>query len=254
MVEVWDVTIPSLTGDESRKAYIYLPTTYEEDEDRRYPVLYMFDGQNVFFDSEATYGKSWGMEEYLDYTQTQLIVAAVASNQHPDNSRLNEYSPYSFNDSRFGKVTGKGKKTMDWFVYDFKSEIDRAFRTLPDRGNTFIAGSSMGGLMSLYALMKYNKFFSAAAALSPSLWVDTEKIQRLIYTSRLRKNTVLYMDYGSQEFKNHPHMLEKFSAVTSSLMEKQVMVSSRIVPGGNHSEASWEKQVPFFIDTLLYQR
>ena len=67
-------------GEEERRAYVYLPTMYEADPDRRYPVLYMFDGQNVFFDEDATYGKSWGMADYLDYTDTPLIVAAVECN------------------------------------------------------------------------------------------------------------------------------------------------------------------------------
>ena len=66
MVETWDITIPELTGDEVRRAYIYLPESYDTECEKRYPVLYMFDGHNVFFDSDATYGKCWGMKEYLD--------------------------------------------------------------------------------------------------------------------------------------------------------------------------------------------
>ena len=71
MIDSWNITIPELTGDEPRRAYIYLPDSWEMDPDLRYPVLYMFDGHNVFFDEDATYGKSWGMGEYLDATQTQ---------------------------------------------------------------------------------------------------------------------------------------------------------------------------------------
>ena len=67
VIDVWDITIPELTGQENRKLYIYLPNSYNEKPDEYYPVLYMFDGQNVFFDSDATYGKSWGLKEYLEY-------------------------------------------------------------------------------------------------------------------------------------------------------------------------------------------
>ena len=88
MIKFWDVTIPELTGDEERKAYIYVPDSYQRDETKRYPVLYMFDGHNVFFDSHATYGKCWGMKEYLEETETELIVAAVECNHSPDNGRL----------------------------------------------------------------------------------------------------------------------------------------------------------------------
>ena len=68
MIEKWDITIPELTGDEVRSAYICLPEAYTYDTNRRFPVLYMFDGHNLFFDSHATYGKSWGLKEYMEYT------------------------------------------------------------------------------------------------------------------------------------------------------------------------------------------
>ena len=150
------ITIPQLTGKEKRRAYVYVPDEATENPDYRYPVLYMFDGQNVFFDSHATYGKSWGMLEYLQANNVPLIVAAVECNHHPDNGRLKEYSPFTFEEERFGHVPGKGKITMDWFVNVFKPIIDRNFPTLPDREHTFIAGSSMGGLMTVYAVTKYN--------------------------------------------------------------------------------------------------
>ena len=253
MVNTWDITIPELTGDETRKAYLYLPESYEYETEKHYPVLYMFDGHNVFFDSHATYGKSWGMKEYMDTTETQLIIAAVECNHSPDNGRLKEYSPYTFKDSRFGKIAGRGRTTMEWLIHTFKKEIDSQYRTLPDREHTFIAGSSMGGLMSLYALLAYNQFFSRAAALSPSIWTASEKLLYLIRHTKLNPDTVLYMDYGSCELKNHSGMRRQFSNMTAALMEKRIMLESRIVPGGNHCEASWEKQIPFFMNTLLYQ-
>ncbi|MEI3246713.1 MAG: hypothetical protein V8S26_11670 [Lachnospiraceae bacterium] len=96
MIEFWDVTIPELTDDTPRKAYIYVPDSFTWDPDRRYPVLYMFDGHNVFFDSHATYGKSWGMKEYLERTGTPLIVTAVECNHSPDNDRLRNIPPTTF--------------------------------------------------------------------------------------------------------------------------------------------------------------
>ena len=72
MVKKWSVSYPAVNGVEQRRVYVYLPTMYEADPERRYPVLYMFDGQNVFFDADATYGKSWGVADYLDYTDTVL--------------------------------------------------------------------------------------------------------------------------------------------------------------------------------------
>ena len=254
MIDVWNLTIPELTGDEPRRAYAYVPDSWEEDHDLRYPVLYMFDGHNVFFDEDATYGKSWGLGEYLDATETQIIVAAVECNHHPDNGRLSEYSPFTFRTPQFKKVVGRGKLTMDWLTTTFKEEIDREFPTLPERENTFIAGSSMGGLMSLYALLEYNHIFSRAAALSPSLWVSGNKVESLIRTSRPAADTVLYMDYGARELGNHSGMLRQLGKAAALLTEKRLLLNFRIIPDGEHCEASWERQIPFFMNTLLYGR
>ncbi|MCD7736468.1 MAG: alpha/beta hydrolase [Lachnospiraceae bacterium] len=254
MVQKWKITIPELTGDEERGVYVYLPEAYDYEPDRRYGVLYMFDGHNVFFDSDATYGKCWGMKEYMDRTGTQLIIAAVECNHDPDNGRLKEYTPFPFQEASIGRVEAKGRFTMEWMVHTFKKEIDRRYRTLPDREHTFIAGSSMGGLMSLYALLEYNAYFSRAAALSPSLWVAPDSLAQMIRNAQLPSDCVLYMDYGEKELSGRKAMLNTFARVTAKLQKKGILLESRIVPGGTHCEASWERQIPFFMNTLLYQQ
>ena len=142
---------------------------------------------------------------------------------------------------------------MNWYIHRFKSFVDRNFRTLPDRQHTFIGGSSMGGLMSLYALMQYNDTFSRAAALSPSLWVCPEKLEGLVSRAKLEPGTVLYMDYGSREMGNHEGTRKGYTDMCDRLMSRGIHLTSRIVPGGTHSEASWEKQLPFVIHTLMYE-
>lgn len=106
--------------------------------------------------------------------------------------------------------------------------------------------------MSLYALMAYNRTFGRAAALSPSLWTAYDDIDLMITRARLQPNTVLYMDYGSVEMHNRKRMRGEFGKMTAKLMDKGVMVTSRVVPGGTHTEASWEQQIPFFMATLMY--
>ncbi|MDE6557875.1 MAG: alpha/beta hydrolase [Clostridia bacterium] len=243
------ISIPALTGEKERLSYVYLPVGYGEDESKRYPVLYMFDGHNLFTDEEATFGKCWGLEEYLDKTETPLIVAAVECN-HEGNGRLSEYSPVSFN-FHGQKVTGRGKKYMDWLTSVFKPVIDENYRTLSGRESTFIAGSSMGGLMTLYALAKYGKYFSRGAALSPSLWVQEGEVPDFITNSKFKNDCVLFTDYGTKEFKNHSAQQKLFGETYKILCEKGVAVTARIVPGGTHSEASWEKEIPFFMQTIL---
>ncbi len=254
MIKKWSMSYPAVNGTEQRRVYVYLPTMYEAQPERRFPVLYMFDGQNVFFNEDATYGKSWGVADYLDYTDTPLIVAAIECNAGANNERLVEYSPYRFDDPTYGHFDGKGQATMSWFIHRFKPLIDQNFRTLPDRANTFIGGSSMGGLMSLYAVTAFNDVYSRAACLSPSIWFATRSLDRLIRDAQFAPDTVIYMDYGSREMAHHDNMRKQYAAVTSRLLEKQVLLTSRIVPNGDHCEACWEEQIPFFMHILFYNR
>ncbi|MGN0806287.1 MAG: alpha/beta hydrolase [Candidatus Coproplasma sp.] len=242
------VKIKALSGDEERNSYIYLPVDYDSGE-KNYPVIYMFDGHNLFSDEEATYGKSWGLADYLDYTDTPVIIAAVECN-HTGDMRLSEYSPVSF-DFHGRRVIGRGKKYMDWLVGEFKCWVDKNFRTLPDREHTFIAGSSMGGLMTLYALAKYGKYFSRGAALSPSLWVQDGQVPSFIANARFRPDTRLYTDYGSKEFKNHSPQRVLFGETFKVLCGKGVDVTARVIPGGTHCEATWQREIPYFMDILL---
>ena len=252
MVYKWALQIPNLSPELTRRAYLYLPACYDEQPDARFPVMYMFDGHNVFFDEDATYGQSWGMADYMDKTDTPLIIAAVECNP-VGNNRLEEYCPFTCEDPNLGRIRGRGRATMEWFIRDFKPMIDANLRTLPDRANTLIAGSSMGGLMSLYALLQYNDTYSRAAALSPSIWVAPDKISGLVGRAKLAPGTVLYMDYGSREMGNHDGIRREFSNLSGKLMTRGIHLTSRIVPGGTHCEASWEKQLPFVFHTLLYE-
>ena len=87
-----------------------------------------------------------------------------------------------------------------------------------------------------------------------SIWVAPDKLAGLVGRAKLEPGTVLYMDYGSREMANHPGMLRTFSQTTARLMEKGLLVNSRIVPNGDHCEACWEEQLPFLMQTLLYER
>ena len=249
MIIKWDVTIPELSGDTPRKGYVYLPESYQNNPDRHYPVLYMFDGHNVFFDSDATYGKSWGMKEYMDRTGKELIIVGIACNEQ-GMRRLNEYSPLDFDYEPVGHIEGLGKVYMEWMLRELKPYIDEEYRTLPDREHTYIAGSSMGGLMSLYAVCCYNSVFSKAACLSTSLWVKIEEGLKLLSSGAMDKDTWIYMDYGSEELSNHPGCEEGLVWAFQMLLSKGTKPMLRIVPGGTHCEASWEKQIPIFMECL----
>ena len=245
MVYTWKVKIPTLSGDEQRLVYVYLPQDWKT-SGKRYPVMYMFDGHNVFFDSHATYGKSWGMSEYMDENKKQLIIVAVECN-HQGYQRLSEYSPVDFVFPDAGAIKGRGKEYMEWLINTLKPYIDEKYPTLTDRENTSIAGSSMGGLMSLYAVCSYNHIFQKAACISPSFWVGKDRILDIIADSPIGADSSVYIDYGSLELPNHSNSSEALFSVTRSLLTRRARVALNIVPGGAHNESSWEKQIPVFM-------
>lgn len=188
MIEKFNAALPRALSRKPRTVYVYVPDEFEDEPDARYPVLYMFDGHNVFFDEDATYGKSWGMNSYMVWTRTPLIIVAIECN-HEGDGRLIEYSPLNFENSTLGRIHGKGKIYMDWLTKELKPKIDARVRTLPDREHTIICGSSMGGLMALYGAVEYNDVFQRAACLSPSLWVSPSKVIQMIAKAHVEHDT-----------------------------------------------------------------
>ena len=249
MLHTWELTIPHLAPRLRRRAYLYLPKAYDEDPNARFPVLYMFDGQNIFLDSEASFGRSWRLYDYMNVTETPLIIAAVESNP-VGNGRLCEYAPFSYTDPQAGPITGRARTMMNWIVREFKPQIDSQFRTLPDREHTMIAGSSMGGLITLYAALQYSETFSRAACLSPSLWTDPGKVRKMIRQAPVRSDSMIYMDYGEQEMGNHEETASIFFSAAQALYARGVNLTFRVVPGGTHSEESWDSRTPVFMSCL----
>lgn len=248
MVKKWNITIPQLSGDTPRRVYLYLPEDYRA-TDRHYGVLYMFDGHNVFFDEDATYGKSWGMADFLEENPRDLIVVAVECN-HEGNQRLVEYTPFPSVCCDLGRIRGKGKTMLQWMVTELKPYIDSHYRTLPDRTHTYLAGSSMGGLMALYGVTAFNQVFQKAACLSPSLWIAPGKVLEMVAKANLRRGTNIYLDYGEKELANHDASRGILTETAQLLLAKGANVTLRTVPGGEHCEASWERQIPVFMACL----
>ncbi|MDO4943070.1 MAG: alpha/beta hydrolase-fold protein [Lachnospiraceae bacterium] len=249
MIFIEDITIEILTKERPRRLYVYVPDEINEHPEYTYPVLYMFDGHNLFFDDHATYGKSWGLKDFLDNNHIPIIVVAVECN-HRGHGRLDEYSPYRAR-SGYGEAKGCGSIYMDWLVTELKPLIDAHFPTIPDRLHTYIAGSSMGGLMSLYAATEYSDVFSKAACLSPSVWFGYKKMLTMIRNAGIRPQTSVYMDIGSEELKGRPIMLYRMLDVEKELKKKEVPVRFRIIEDGTHTEASWEQQLPVVFSYLL---
>ncbi len=240
----------------NRPLHIYLPEGYGA-SDERYPVMYFFDGQNLFRDQDATYGKSWGLETFLDRWGKKMILVGLECG-HEGNERLDEYSPYSF-DFFTGRVHGTGKQTMDWIVNEVKPVIDRQYRTYSFREATGIGGSSMGGLMSLYAAVAYNGVFSKAACLSSAIYPCFAEVIRQILDTKLNADTKVYLSWGTEETggtRENPdddwqsQASRNHLAVEAMLRQQNVDVKLFCQRHGRHCEADWEKQVPGFMNYL----
>ena len=212
----------------------------------------MFDGHNLFFDEEAAFGKSWGMKEYLENNDTQLIVVGIQCS-FEGNERMSEYSPYDLNyDGEF--IEGKGDKYLDWMINVIKPMIDSEYRTKTDKKNTLIGGSSMGGLMAAYAGIKYSDVFSKCICISPSFELCYDKFMNDAIASQSQKGTKFFMSIGSIELELNNTAVEFTSYMLELchiLQSKGANCYPRVVIGGEHNEASWEKQIPAFMEYLL---
>ena len=235
-----------------RKIYAYLPTGYET-SGLTYPVLYMFDGHNLFFDNTATYGKCWGIKEFLDKHRIPLVVIGQDCN-HTGDERLLEYSPYPGKGNRwFPKAEVSGDFTAAWFAEVLKPECEKRFRIYNDRSQVGIAGSSMGGLMSMYMISVYNSLFSKAACLSSATDVNYRALRRTIEESPMDPATKIYMDFGSNEIRSKRSLskaLDDMLEISHLYDMKGCSVYPRVIVDGIHSEVTWEYAVPVFLRYL----
>ncbi len=242
----------------NRPLHIRLPDNYDQSTEH-YPVMYFFDGHNLFRDADATYGKSWGMLEFLQHWGKQMIVVGIECS-HEGQDRLSEYLPYpAKTGSRFDIFKPMGGDTMEWIVNEVKPVIDRDYRTYPWRECTAIGGSSMGGLMSLYAVAHYNRWFSKAACISSAIGFCMRPLMADLRRSEISADTRIYLSWGSREAwgcKN-PDREDRSSKTygwntraADVLRERGAAVKLRCQVGGGHCEADWEKLVPEFMHFL----
>lgn len=242
----------------SRPLHIYLPQGYE-DSGQRYPVMYFFDGHNLFFDSDATYGKCWGLKEFLDRWDKPMIVVGMECG-HEGQERLSEYLPYPADPgSWFDRIEPLGRTTMDWIVEDVKPHIDRTYRTIPFRECTGIAGSSMGGIMALFGAVKYNRWFSKAGCVSSAMGFCMGQVLADIQGAAISPDTRVYLSWGTREAQGvkDPAREDRQSQTyhcnrraADDLTARGARVKRRCQIGGGHCEADWEKLVPELMEFL----
>ncbi len=234
----------------NRRVEVYLPDNYYQTNER-YPVIYMFDGHNLFFNQDATFGKSWGLREFMDQYPKKMIIIGVECN-HVGNERLYEYYPYDTQPKYWFTefMQGRGKTYMNWLTGEFKEDMDKKYRTLPDREHTMIAGSSMGGLMSLYSIINYNHVFKYAACLSSSIMLCKDELIKDIKKADMIPDTRVYMDYGGMEWE--PEMAIKMhKEIEDEMLKKHVNFQFYFSPNAEHCERDWEKRIPIYMNFLF---
>ena len=239
-----DVESPELGN--RRDILVYLPATYEKGE-RAFPVLYMHDGQNLF-DPSTSFAGEWGVDVALAKAPRKGRRAIVVGIPNMGSDRINEYSP--FVDERMGG--GRGDAYLDFITHTVKPLVDATYRTLPDVLHTGIGGSSMGGLISLYAFFRAPPQYGFVAAMSPALWFAHDAIFPVVKSAPVVPGRI-YLDVGTreglrtlQDARRMRDLLVRKGYRSNSLM----WVEDR---GGRHNEAAWGRRLrralPFLIGT-----
>lgn len=229
--------------------HLYLPDEYHS-TDERYPVIYMFDGHNLFSDNDATYGKSWGLKEFLDHWHKRVIVVGMECS-HTGHERIREYCPYQIKSRYTGSVDGIGDATMQWIVGYVKPFIDEKYRTWRHREATAIAGSSMGGMMALYGVLHYNDVFSKAAAVSPAFFKCLPLFVNELSTHPIHPDTRLFMSWGTEE-DSHGWQKSRILKMEAAAQRYGIRTWLYNQQGGRHCEADWEVQVPTWMQFLWF--
>ena len=222
----------------TRRVWLYLPNDYATST-RRYPVLYLQDGQNVF-DNFTAFAGEWGVDETLSQLQTAgldptgCIVVAVDNGPN----RLDEYSPW--NNPAYGG--GQGGLYVDFLVQTLKPYIDTNYRTLTNRENTGVAGSSMGALIATYAALRYPTVFGKVGVFSPAYWFARQPLMQYVQQHPANPNTRFYFVSGTTESTS---MVPDMAALRDSLQRGGVPAANlnfNTRADGQHAEWFWRRE------------
>lgn len=227
----------------ARGLRVYLPPGYGR-ESRRYPVIYMFDGQNLF-DESTSYAGEWGVDEAMDTLAAQGLAAIVVGIDHGGDMRFNELIPYW--NVRF--LPNAGAAFVDDVVHAIKPFIDANYRTRPGRGDTAIFGSSLGGLAADYALHAYPEVFGKAGVFSPSYWVSDEPFA-VAARAALPPDAGVYLYMGGREGAEAVPLLEKMASILRA-HPGGAAVAVHVQPDAEHNEAAWRAEFPRAVRWLL---
>lgn len=263
----------------ARNVDVWLPDGYNADE--KYAVLYMHDGQ-MLFDGETTWNKqAWEVDEVAGRLNTEgkvkkcIVIGIwnIPAKRHPEYFPQKPYeSLTAFQKDTITAQLQKAGRTKEVFkpysdlylkflVTELKPFIDKTFSTYKDKDNTFVAGSSMGGLISLYAICEYPEVFGAAACISthwPGIFaVENNPIPEAFYAYMRKKlpnpkTNRIYFDYGDQTLDAlYPPLQKNADAVMVEKGFTSENWTTQFFPGKNHSEEAWAERLSVPMEFLL---
>lgn len=219
----------------TRCIWIYLPDGYSNSKEK-YPVIYMQDGQNLF-DNTTSFAGEWKVDETADSLvkngNKKTIIIGI---DNGGKDRINEYTP--FTNKEYGG--GDGRKYINFIVETLKPFIDNNYRTLSDRNNTSLIGSSLGGLISYYGVLRHKKVFSKAVVMSPSFWFS-DKIFFIPSHQNKYKVEILFVA-GDSESENMIPNINRMIESLSKMKYPKESYKLKVIENGEHNEKLWGSQ------------
>lgn len=222
-----------------KKIWLYLPKNYTT-SNKKYPVVYMHDAQNLF-DAKTSYAGEWNIDESLDSLNAQVIVVGI---EHGNEKRMDELTPYR--NEKYGG--GKADGYLDFIITTLKPHIDKKYRTKKKSKHTAIMGSSIGALFSFYAVLKYPKVFGKAGLFSPSFWF-APAIYDLATKSKKNKTKIYFLagDIESDDMVSDLERMEKIACEKS--IDCKRLTKKVIIKDGKHNEKLWRQS---FVNAYLW--
>ncbi|NJO81606.1 MAG: glycogen debranching protein GlgX [Blastochloris sp.] len=235
--------------DNRRDVYVYLPPGYHEGAER-YPVLYLHDGQNLFDERISQSEVEWRVDETMQTLAEHGVEAIVVGIPSIGERRIDEYAP--FEDPAHGG--GQGDRYLMFIAETLKPHIDRAFRTEVDPKHTIIGGSSMGGLISLYAVFAYPEIFGAALVFSPALWFAGGAVFPVVEAAK-QLPARLYLDVGTAEGEETVmHARRMVDTFKRKGLTEEAGLRYHEAEGAEHHESAWSERFFAAVAWLLNER
>ena len=230
-VSTFTIEAPQLKS--TKKIWVYLPKDYLASA-KKYPVIYMHDAQNLF-DAKTSYVGEWNVDETLDSINAQVIVIGI---EHGGDKRIEELTPYAH--PKY--AGGKADNYLDFIVKTLKPKVDSTYRTKTNAKNTAMLGSSLGGLVSFYAALKYPEVFGKVGCFSPSFWFNRKEMNELMAKTEDFKTKIYFLcgdNEGDADVVPDMETVEKW--VNTKRCECKKLNKKVIVKGGQHNEKLWRE-------------